>query len=186
MPATIIVNLPMSFQETFALNQFLLSSIFKHLAPLFSEKQNSFETEKEPQNDDCPLESEQDIIPVQIIPQTPEINLEDMLYINEERSENNFIPILENLEEPTNTNVTANRARNDNNFTPIFEDIQVPLGDERQTTDFDSASEVNSFKCGKCKYSTTVKGNLKKHEDAVHNGKVFPCEKCEYKATNKD
>jgi len=39
--------------------------------------------------------------------------------------------------------------------------------------------------CEKCEYTSTCKGNLKKHVDSMHNGKIYPCSKCQYKAKNK-
>merc|ERR1712096_37142 len=46
-------------------------------------------------------------------------------------------------------------------------------------------NESGMYPCDKCDYTTSAPLNLKRHDNAIHEGVRYPCEHCEYKATQK-
>ena len=49
-----------------------------------------------------------------------------------------------------------------------------------------SINEGVKFPCDQCDYKATNKGHLKSHVLSIHQGIRFPCDQCDFKATRKD
>ena len=41
------------------------------------------------------------------------------------------------------------------------------------------------FPCDQCNYKATQRGHLLRHIKSIHDGVKFPCDQCDYKATQK-
>ena len=48
-----------------------------------------------------------------------------------------------------------------------------------------SIHEGKRYPCGKCDYKATERGSLRRHIGSVHEGERCPCGKCDYKATER-
>ena len=48
-----------------------------------------------------------------------------------------------------------------------------------------SVHEGQMFQCPQCEYKATFKVNLQTHLKSVHEGQKFQCPQCEFKATQK-
>ena len=53
------------------------------------------------------------------------------------------------------------------------------------STHIKSIHEGVKFPCNQCDYKATQKGNLMTHIKSRHQGVIFPCNLCDYKATQK-
>ena len=48
----------------------------------------------------------------------------------------------------------------------------------------DKGTEENTFPCDLCDHIYASKKTLKRHKEAKHEGIRYPCDQCEYSATN--
>ena len=51
--------------------------------------------------------------------------------------------------------------------------------------DIRTVHEGQMFQCTQCEYKATQKSNLQTHIKSIHDGQTFPCTQCDYKATFK-
>ena len=48
-----------------------------------------------------------------------------------------------------------------------------------------SKHEGEKYPCDLCDYQATDRGNLTRHKQSKHEGKKYPCDSCDYQATTR-